>query len=89
MVILGVVIKAYTIINFMIVADEVWNISNPRPYPKAKYYMLEWEEDDFIKMKDGGYLLRPKRKTDNELKRYVRNEYWRKKDLQRMRKNSK
>ena len=69
--------------------DEIWNIENPRPYPKAKYYMLEWEEDDFIKMKDGSYLLRPKRKTDNELKRYIRNEYWEKKDLQRVQKTYK
>ena len=51
MIILGVVIKAYTIITFTIVCDEAWNINNPRPYPSQKYYMMQWEEEDFIKMK--------------------------------------
>lgn len=75
MIILGVVIKAYTIITFTIVCDEAWNINNPRPYPSQKYYMMQWEEEDFIKMNDGSYKLRPKRKVDSELKKYARDKH--------------
>ena len=90
MVILGAVIKAYTIINFMIVADEIWNIKNPRPFPSQTYYMMQWEKEDFYsyKIKDE-WVLRKYRKTDNDLKRHTRNEYWRKIDLQRVRQKSK
>ena len=43
MVMVGVLIKAYVIINFSIVLDEAWNVSNPRPYPSQEYYLIQWE----------------------------------------------
>ena len=76
MVILGVLIKAYTIMTFATAFDEAWNINNPRPYPAQKYFLLQWEEKDFYKNIHGHWMLRPKRKTDSELKEAVRKQYW-------------
>tara|TARA_Y100001963_G_C6736178_1_gene426544 strand:- start:881 stop:1120 length:240 start_codon:yes stop_codon:yes gene_type:complete len=78
MILFGVLIKAYTVITFSIVLDEAWNASNPRPFPAKKYNMMQWEEQDFIKMKDGSYILRPKRKVDSKLKKYARDKYYNK-----------
>tara|TARA_R100001530_G_scaffold125162_1_gene93579 strand:- start:172 stop:405 length:234 start_codon:yes stop_codon:yes gene_type:complete len=72
MIILEVVLRAYMAITFTSLADEVWNINNPRPYPKKTYVMMQWEEDDFYKLRDGSYRLRPKRKVDSKLKKYAR-----------------
>ena len=72
MIIWGVAIKAYTIMTFLTVADEVWNVKTPRPYPKQTYYSMQWEEDDFIMMKDGSYVLRKKRKVDTQTKAEAR-----------------
>ena len=76
MIIFSVVVKAYTIITFSIVADELWNISNPRPYPSKNYYAMQWDRNDFVEMKDGSYRLRPKRKVDSNLKKYARKKYY-------------
>ena len=76
MVILGVLINAYTIMTFATIFDEAWNISNPRPYPARKYYLLQWEEQDFYKNIHSQWILRPKRNTDSELKKAVREKYW-------------
>ena len=57
-------------------ADEIWNMHNPRPFPAKKYEFMQWEEDDFIKMKDGRYLLRRKQKADSELKGFMRKKVW-------------
>jgi len=56
-------------------ADEIWNIQHPRPFPKQHYYMLQWEQADFIQLKNGEWILRPKRKVDNELKKAIREKY--------------
>ena len=56
--------------------DEVWNMHNPRPYPKGNYYLMQCEENDFIKMKDGSYYLRPTQKADNKPKKYLRKKAW-------------
>ena len=74
MVICSVVIKAYAMLTFMSVADEVWNINNPRPYPAKSYYCLQWEEKDFYTFKiDDKWVLRKYRKTDSKTKRLIRN----------------
>ena len=62
--------------TFATAFDEAWNINNPRPYPSKKYYLLQWEEKDFYKNIYGYWILRPKRKTDSELKREIRIKYW-------------
>lgn len=79
MVILGVLIKAYAICTFATALDETWNMTHPRPYPKQKYYILEWEELDFFKYK-GEWILREFRETDSEAKKYLRNKYWEKRN---------
>jgi|TARA_R100001594_G_scaffold124233_1_gene161009 hypothetical protein len=81
MVIAEVLIKAYAIIIFSIVVDENWNANNPRPYPNQMYYAVQWEEKDFYKNIYGQWVLRPKRKTDNELKQFIRSKYWEKIDV--------
>ena len=75
MILFSVLIKAYTIMTFTMPMDEAWNINNPRPFPSQEYYLLQWEEQDFIKMNDGSYKLRPKRKVDSDLKKYARNKH--------------
>ena len=72
MIIWIVAIKAYTIMTFMSVADEAWNMMHPRPEPKAKYLLVNWEKQDFIFLNDGTYILREKRKVDNENKAEAR-----------------
>jgi hypothetical protein len=45
------------------------------------YYAVQWEEKDFYKNIYGQWVLRPKRKTDNELKQFIRSKYWEKIDV--------
>ena len=81
MVIIGVVIKAYAIMTFATAFDEAWNMNNPRPYPKKNYYLMEWEDKDFYSNKiNGEWILRKHRKTDSETKKYLRNQYWEKRN---------
>ncbi len=75
------IIKAYAIMTLSTTIDEIWNINNPRPNPKAKYYMLQWEEKDFYTFQiKNEWILRKYRKTDSKLKRKVRNKYWEKRN---------
>ena len=81
MVIWGVVIKAYSIMTFATIADEVWNIKNPRPYPAKSYHCLQWEEKDFYTFKvNDEWILRKYRKTDSKTKRLIRTKYWEKRN---------
>ena len=73
MILHTVLLKAYAAMVLSTVADEVWNMHNPRPYPNKPYNMMQWEEDDFIKLNDGSYLLRATQKADSNLKKYMRN----------------
>ena len=73
------IIKCYIIAYFFLISDEIWNIQNPRPFPAKKYYALQWEKNDFYSYKiNNEWVLRKYGKTDDETKRYVRNEYWKK-----------
>ena len=59
--------------------DEIWNITHPRPFPKQKYYSLQWEKLDFISEKiNNEWVLHQYRESDNEMKSYVRKQYWKK-----------
>ena len=69
------IIKFYFICTILTMADEIWNIQHPRPFPKQHYYMLQWEQADFIQLKNGEWILRPKRKVDSELKKAIREKY--------------
>ena len=73
------IIKFYAIALLLTVSDEIWNINNPRPDPKGKYYWLVWEEKDFYSFKVGNeWVLRKFRKTDSPLKKRIRARYWKK-----------
>ena len=76
MVMVGVLVKAYVAIIFSIVIDENWNANNPRPYHNKTYYAVKWEEKDFYKNIHCQWILRPKRRTDSDLKKTVRKQYW-------------
>ena len=81
MVILEVVIKAYIIMTLLSVSDEIWNITNPRPHPLHSYKFLQWEQKDFYTQKiNNQWVLRKYRKTDDKIKRHVRNKYWEKRN---------
>ena len=68
--------------------DETWNLTHPRPFPKQKYYSIQWEEQDFYSTKiKGEWVLRKYRKTDNEIKREVRKQYWEKRNGRSKRRN--
>jgi hypothetical protein len=58
MILASVVIKAYVIMTFMTVANEAWNINNPRPYPKGIYASVNWNANDFYYRKNGEAILR-------------------------------
>ena len=64
MILLGVVIKAYTIMTFMTIGDEVWNIKHPRPFPKVKYVAVNWELRDFH-LRNGECILRKVGKNES------------------------
>ena len=73
------IIIFYTIAVFSLIADEVWNINNPRHYSFKAYKLFQWEEKDFYTQKiNNEWVLRKYRKTDSPTKRQVRNEYWKK-----------
>jgi hypothetical protein len=65
MILLGVVIKAYTIMTFLTIVDEAWNMTHPRPFPKVKYMTVNWEVRDFDLFEDGSYILKKVGKKDD------------------------
>ena len=73
------ILKLYIILTFTTAIDEIYNITHPRPFPKQTYYSLQWDELDFISEKiNNEWVLRIYRESDNELKSYVRKQYWKK-----------
>ena len=73
------ILKFYIIASLLTLSDEIWNISNPRIEAKGKYYIVQWEKKDFYSQKiNNEWVLRKYRKTDNNIKRYVRTKYWKK-----------
>tara|TARA_R100000742_G_C4168486_1_gene7592 strand:- start:154 stop:396 length:243 start_codon:yes stop_codon:yes gene_type:complete len=71
------IIKYYIVLTLLSITDEVWNINNPRPYPKKNYNYLQWEKADFYSQKiNNQWVLRHSRKTDSYIKKQVRKKYW-------------
>ena len=63
--------------TFSTIIHEAWNITHPRPYPKQKYYALQWEKPDFYPEKiNNEWILLKYRKTDSPTKKQVRKQYW-------------
>ena len=83
------IIKFYFMCTMLTMADEIWNIQHPRPFPKQHYYMLQWEQADFVQLKNGEWALRPKRKVDSKLKKAIREKYYVLQYKQRKQLNSK
>ena len=78
MILYSAIIQAYCIMTFATVLNETWNLRHPRPFPKQKYYALQWEEEDFYTQKyKGQWILRKYRKTDSKTKQIIREIYWR------------
>ena len=82
------ILNFYIIATFLTISDEIWNINNPRRYSYNKYHLVHWEEKDFysVKIRDE-WVLRKFRKTDNNIKRRVRNKYWEKRNGRSKRRN--
>ena len=75
------ILKFYIIAALLTTIDETWNLKHPRPFPKQIYYSIQWEPRDFYSYKiDGEWVLRKYRKTDDENKKEVRNQYWEKRN---------
>ena len=73
------IFKVYILMTFLTAVDEIYNITHPRPFPKQTYYSLQWDELDFIPEKiNNEWVLRIYRESDNEMKSYVRKQYWKK-----------
>ena len=70
-------IKAYTFMTFSSMLGEAWNCTNPRPYPKEKYEVCQWDESD-LKLHKGEWVLRPRDIHDNIIEKKVRKVYWEK-----------
>jgi len=71
-------LKVYIpIMMFLDMSEEMWNCSNPYPYPNEDYYICQWNESDMIE-KNGEWYLRPRDMHDNAFERYYRKKYWKK-----------
>ena len=82
------IILFYTIATFIITIDEAWNINHPRPNPRKNYHILRWETQDFYSQKiRGEWVLRKHRKTDDETKKIIRNNYWKERNDRSKRRN--
>ena len=77
MIIVGVVVKAYTIMTLLTAGDEMWNCNNPRPHPVVKYNACQWNESDMVKI-NGEWHLRPQGEDDNKFEKFYRKRYWKK-----------
>lgn len=77
LIIFNVMIEAYLIMTLASALDEAWNCAHPRPYPKEKYMVCQWEESD-LKLHKGEWVLRPRDMHDNIIESKVRKVYWKK-----------
>jgi hypothetical protein len=57
--------------------DEFYTCNNPNTISEDSLHILcDWEDADFITLKNGNRVLRPKRKKDNLIKAHYRRKYW-------------
>ncbi len=56
--------------------EEIHNCNNPNTLGEAIHLICVWTDEDFVKTRDGGRVLRPKRKKDNFIKAHYRRKYW-------------
>ena len=57
--------------------DELYTCNNPNTIDEDGLHLLcDWEDKDFVTLKNGDRVLRPKRKIDNFIKAYYRKKYW-------------
>ena len=57
--------------------EEIHNCNNPNTIGSVPHVLCVWTDKDFVALKNGGRILRPKRKADNSIKAYYREKWWR------------
>ena len=70
--------KYYLVISlFLHGAEEIYTCNNPNTIGTDQSHVLcDWEDLDFITLRNRDRVLRPKRKKDNFIKAYYRRKYW-------------
>ena len=58
------------------IVEEYWNCSNPRKYPKKKYIVCQWDEEDLFEDNKGSFHPYPEAQEDNYFERKARIRYW-------------
>ena len=57
--------------------EEIYTCNHPNTIGKdLPHFFCDWEDQDFVATRDGGRVLRPKRKKDNFIKAHYRRKYW-------------
>ena len=57
--------------------DEFYTCNNPNTILEDGLHVLcDWEDADFVDLKDGTRVLRPRRGKDNPVKAYYRRKHW-------------
>ena len=57
--------------------EEIYTCNHPNTIgDDLPHFLCDWEDQDFVKTRDGGRVLRPKRKKDNFIKAHYREKYW-------------
>ena len=75
------IVSFYAGLTMLTLGDEIWNVRNPRPFPRHEYILIQWEAKDFYSVRiKGKWVLRKYRKTDGKFKRKLRNKYWEKRN---------
>ena len=57
--------------------DEVYSCNMPNTIDNDSQIFCRWNDKDFVELKNGDRILRPKRKKDNIIKAYYRKKWWR------------
>ena len=57
--------------------EEFYTCDTPNTIGKElPHFFCNWEDEDFIEYAGGKRILKPRRESDNFIKRYYREKYW-------------
>ena len=57
--------------------EEFYTCDRPNTIgTELPHFFCDWEDEDFIEYAGGKRILKPRRESDNFIKRYYRNKYW-------------
>ena len=70
--------KYYLVLMLILqTGDEFYTCNHPNTISKDNLHILcDWEDLDFVGLRDGTRVLRPKRQKDNPIKAMYRKKYW-------------